>query len=381
MKRQTALSSHIVQFARFLRSHQYNLGPEEEQDALTSLTSIDWSEPTQFKQALKTTFCKGFDQSITFDSLYSQYWSELTKAVDSKQKDVEEERPQPQQQVAPSIQVIKNWLHGHRDNQEEEDIRRASDEHGVANPDLAVFASGYQREWREVVLLLQRYVEKKKSRRRVHSRKPAELNYRKILRQSMLKGGEIHQFDFKKRKLNRTNILLFCDVSKSMELYSKFIIQMMYALQNSSLQIYCYVFSTRLQDISRRMRRERLSSALKGVSDQVADWSGGTLIGSSLEEFLEKHARKVLRKNTFSFIVSDGWDAGDIALLEKSLRRLKSRSEKLLWINPLAKTEDFQPRVMGMKAAMPYIDHLIPALNVSTLKRHLGGHRQHGPLR
>ncbi len=370
MKRQTALSHHVVQFARFLRSKQFNLGPNEEADALLGLTTINWHSPEQFKQVLKTTFCKAFEQTLVFDQLYFEYWAELAKAVDSKTKDVPQHTDKPKQS-APSIQVIKQWLHGKHQPTEAHDIHKASADTLKGTANLMAVANDHTRQWREVVQLIQRYVAKKKTRRMVKSHKPAMVDFRTILKRSMLRGGDIHQLAYKKKKVSKTNIVLLCDVSKSMELYSKFVIQMMYALQNSSLRIHCYVFSTSLHAVSKTLKRQRLADALKAITDEVDEWHSGTQIGNSLQQFLTQHGKKVLTKNTFTFVVSDGWDGGNIKTLEHNLRQLKHKSEQLLWVNPLAPSSHFNPEVLGMKAAMPYIDHLVPALDVTSLKKHL----------
>ena len=372
MKRQTSLSHHVVQFSNFLRAKKFNIGPNEESDALKGLTIIDWSDPLQFKSVLKTSFCKDFHQTLQFDTLYNQYWYELSKAVDSKTKKVEEEKPQPVKKSPPSIQVIKNWLHGNQAPNEEQDLNKASDDALKSASDLMAYANDYARDWNEVIRLMQRYVAKKKTRRMVKSRKPVQVDFRKILKKSMQRGGEISQFEFKKKKVSKTNIVLLCDISKSMELYSKFVIQMMYALQNSSLRIHCFVFSTSLYSISRDLKRQSIQEALQNISEKVDEWSSGTKIGESLTQFHVRYSRKSLTKNTFTFVVSDGWDAGEISLLESAMKKLKRKSERLIWVNPLASNENYDPKVLGMKTALPYIDHLIPALDVSSLKRYLG---------
>ena len=165
-------------------------------------------------------------------------------------------------------------------------------------------------------------------------------------------------------------MVLLCDISKSMELYSKFLIQMMYAFQNSNLRIHCFVFSTSLHPVSKQFKTHNIQNALKSLSEDIEEWSGGTRIGESLSQFMDTHARKVMGKNTFTFVVSDGWDAGDISLLQTAMAKLKKKSKQLIWINPLAQGTD-PTQVLGMKTALPYIDQLIPALDAASFKSYL----------
>ncbi len=370
MKRQTALSHHVVQFSQFLRTQKFNIGPNEEADALQGLRIIDWSNPDQFKAVLKLSFCKNLPQSLEFDIHYTRYWSELSKAVDSKVKEEQSEKPQPAKKSAPSIQVIRQWLHGNRLQQEEADIRQASDESIKSEVDLSAYGQNPDREWREVVQLMQRYVAKTKNRRKVKSNQPAQVDFRAVLRKSMQQAGEINQFAFRKQKQSKTHVVLLCDISKSMELYSKFLIQMMYAFQNSNLRIHCFVFSTSLHPVSKQFKTHNIQNALKSLSEDIEEWSGGTRIGESLSQFMDTHARKVMGKNTFTFVVSDGWDAGDISLLQTAMAKLKKKSKQLIWINPLAQGTD-PTQVLGMKTALPYIDQLIPALDAASFKSYL----------
>ncbi|MDW3190868.1 MAG: VWA domain-containing protein [Cytophagales bacterium] len=370
MKRQTSISNHVIHFARFLRTQQYTIGPEEEADVLKGLTAIDWSEHAQFKEVQRAAFCKHFEQYQQFDDHYHRYWSELSKAVDSKSKRVAEEKQKPTQPKAPSIQVIKNWLHGNQ-QQDEQDVHQASPESVSGTPDLSSLSDHHYREWQEVIQLIQRQVSRQRSRRYIKSKQAHQLDFRKVLKNSIVKGGEITEISFKKQKKRKVNLLLLCDVSRSMELYSRFMIQLMYALQNSGIKIHCFVFSTELFPVSSLLKRQSLKEALSAVSEEVEGWSGGTKIGACFADFLDQHGRKAIPRNTFTFILSDGWDAGEIEVLERSMHTLQRRSKQLFWINPLAKSESFDAKVLGMKAAMPYIDHFIPAVDATSLKRHL----------
>lgn len=370
MKRQTSLSHHVIQFARFLRSEKYSIGPEEEADVLQGLTAIDWSDHLQFKEVQRAAFCKHFEQYQQFDTHYHRYWSELSKAIDSKTKHVAEEQPQRPKPQAPSIQVIKDWLHGNQEK-DDHDVHQASDESDANTTDLSSLSDHHSQEWQEVIRLIQRQVSRQKSRRYIKSKQAHQLDFRKVLRNSIINGGEITEISYRKLKKRRVNLVLLCDVSRSMELYSRFMIQLMYALQSSTIKIQCFVFNTKVLPISHLLKRQSLSEALAAISDEVEGWSGGTRIGDSFEEFLDKYGNKSLTNDTFTFVLSDGWDAGDIQVLETNMHKLQKKSRYLTWINPLAPSTGFNPQVLGMKAAMPHIDHFVPAMDAKSLRKEL----------
>ena len=80
-------------------------------------------------------------------------------------------------------------------------------------------------------------------------------------------------------------------------------------------------------------------------------------------------ARRVLNQGAIVMIISDGWDRGDIALLEREMDRLHRSCHRLIWLNPLLGAADYQPLVRGIKAALPHIDNFLPVHNLASLEQ------------
>jgi uncharacterized protein with von Willebrand factor type A (vWA) domain len=76
----------------------------------------------------------------------------------------------------------------------------------------------------------------------------------------------------------------------------------------------------------------------------------------------------VLRRGAVVLVVSDGWDRGDTAILERELRFLRDRCHRLLWLNPLLGSPSYQPLVEGMRAALHYVDDFLPVDNLQSLR-------------
>jgi len=121
LKRQNTISAHVIQFCRFLRRHDFYLGPLEEMQALQALKVIPYNKASYFKGALRSTLTKNKNQLDRFDDLYLQYWSEIRRAENSKLKDVEEDsevsKPKPQKS---GVEVIRKWLNSHKEQDEVE---------------------------------------------------------------------------------------------------------------------------------------------------------------------------------------------------------------------------------------------------------------------
>ena len=167
-------------------------------------------------------------------------------------------------------------------------------------------------------------------------------------------------------------LVLICDVSGSMERYSRQLLIFAHAVARRE-DVETFVFSTRLTRITRLLRRRELDRALDAVSKQVHDFSGGTRIGEALHELNRKWARRVLGHGAVVIVVSDGWDRGDVGLLESELERLRRSAHRLIWLNPLLGSEGYEPVTRGMSAALPHVDDFLAAHNVVALDE-LGRH-------
>ncbi len=174
---------------------------------------------------------------------------------------------------------------------------------------------------------------------------------------------------WRRRKVRRLKLVLLCDVSGSMDVYSRFLSQFLYGLQSELRGVSTFVFSTRLFDVTPMLRARTFDEALGHVARHVDGWSGGTRIGACLAEFNRRYAKGRLGPRTVVVIISDGWDRGDIEQLAREMRMLKRRAYRLLWLNPLLGNADYQPVAQGMVAALPHVDQFLPVHNLESLAR------------
>ena len=132
-----------------------------------------------------------------------------------------------------------------------------------------------------------------------------------------------------------------------MELYSQFLIEFMYSFQQAVYKLSSFVFSTRLVSLSNILRDGDYEKVLNNLSDQVPYWSGGTRIGESLTQFNQRYGNRILNKDTIVMILSDGWDTGDLDTLEYAMKTIHKKSDRVIWLNPLAGNPDYKPATKG----------------------------------
>lgn len=370
IERQHSITANLVAFCRHLRQEGFVIGPAEEQLALSALHLVEAVDSAAtFQLALQTSLCKNVAQQHAFSDLYNNYWRELDKAVDSKQKDVEEEiKQQKQSGTAPGIEALKSWLYGNKSEEEKE----------VASYSAAMAIGGQQalafdeKELKRVFVLVKKLVNKlanRRSRRYTSSHLPANLDLYRTMRKNIGRHEELIELAYRQKKVNQLRLVLFCDLSKSMELYSRFLLQFMYAFQQSFPLVSAYGFSTRLHPISVALSEREADKALQKVLNAIPDWGSGTRIGESLKTFNETDAHRQLNNRTIVIILSDGWDTGEPEVIAQQMRYIHRRALQVLWLNPLAGNPTWQPEVQGMLAALPYIDQLLPFHDLLSLEK------------
>jgi uncharacterized protein with von Willebrand factor type A (vWA) domain len=366
--RETSLSKNIVKFCRFLRERHFSIGVEEERVALQALAFTNLEQPNAFRLALKTTLCRNKTQYDVFDTFFLDYWRELDKAADSKITQQQNNRFKSKQQEDASFKALKSWLNGNK-NEEIEEAASYSLQENLGQKDFSTVPADEIDELLQSIKALARRMAAQLHRRHQYSHKINKLDLRRTLRKNRQFGGEILELAFQKPRKNRTQLVVLCDVSKSMELYTAFLLQFMYGFQQAFKRIETFAFGTELQRVTGLLKANSFEKILAQLSQQQRGWSGGTKIGASLATFVEEHGKSILTSKTIVIILSDGWDTGDLEQLEASMKTIKEKSKKVIWLNPLAGYENYRPETAGMKTVLPYTDIFASVHNAESLRK------------
>ena len=206
----------------------------------------------------------------------------------------------------------------------------------------------------------------RKTRRWVPGR-GARVDVRKAIARSLRTGGDVVRFPREKRRLRPRPLVLLCDVSGSMERYSRLLLHFAHAMTRQRGHIEVFLFSTRLTNITADLKTRGLDLALSRVSQSVQDWSGGTRIGDALQQLNKRWSRRVLVRGPVVLIISDGWDRGDPAVIRTEISRLQRSCQRLIWLNPLIGTTDYAPLTRGLQAALPFVHDFMPVRTLTNL--------------
>lgn len=207
-----------------------------------------------------------------------------------------------------------------------------------------------------------------KTRRLVPDARGARFDVRRTLQATLRAGGAAIPLRFRGLRERPPPLVAICDVSGSMERYSRMVLHFLHALTRSRPRVASFVFGTRLTNVTRALRERDVDEALGAVGREVTDWAGGTRIGESVRAFNKQWSRRVLGQGAIVLLITDGLERGDSALLAREIERLHKSCRRLVWLNPLLRYEGFEPRAAGVKAMLAHVDELRTVHHLDSLE-------------
>ncbi len=374
------LETHLLRFARALRNAGLSVGPDKVHRGVESVVAVGIGNRRDFYSALKTAFVDRADQGELFDQTFEAFWSSLGLHLRL-----------PRTPVVGPPRVVENVLEGvsaRALSAPPVDRRRAALGRGTESElgheaDAAMSASGRERlrhrdfeqmspaevkAAKAAIENLRLTVSKRPTRRFEQHPRGTRVDLRASLRSALRSGPGSLPLLRKRRRRRAPPLVVICDISGSMSRYARMLLHFIHGVCAEHARVSCFVFGTRLTNVSRCMRQRDIENALCQVSRAVADWSGGTRIGGCLREFNRKWSRRVLGQGAVVLFITDGLDrdAGDG--LEAEMERLHRSCRRLIWLNPLLRYPRFEPKSLGMQAILPHVDDLRTVHNLSSLE-------------
>lgn len=372
------LLRNLVLFGRVLRGLGLDVNPGRMIDLVEALSHVQIGVRSDFYHAARSLLVHRRDDIPLFDEAFEMFWQKPLgewKLLEIPGSRIRRSRPKPIV-VPPNIRPESS-----AEPPEDAETRRVIEVTKTYSGREALrtrdFSELSEEELAEVRALIDELVWKLGERisRRQRAGRGNRLDLRRTLRQSLRHGGELLRFAKREPRRKPRPLVVIADISGSMERYTRLLLHFIYSLtQGLGQRVEAFAFGTRLTRLSRHMRQRDIELALSGVSQAVTDWSGGTRIGECLERFNYDWARRVLAGGAVVLLISDGWDRGDPELLSKELDRLRRSCYRLIWLNPLLGSPEYEPLTRGMVAALPHVDDFLPVHNLKSLEelaRHL----------
>lgn len=368
-------AASIVEFCRFARENGLSIGVEQTLTAIAVAKTMGFTDRQEFAFALRAALCSSKEEWDLFNQLFDFFWSVSAQVSRNVSEDGKEARSSANGPKASSRALLAlSESDASSAEGEGKEVSGASAQQRLQKVDLSDVPHDDLVALERISSRLFRKMSLRISRRRKINNLVDRVDMRRTIRRSIPRGGDPIDLALHGRKPRKQRLVIFLDISGSMNSYSLFLVRFAYALQKYFKSVNTFLFSTNVVEITDLLRKRGLSDALRGLSQRAAGWAGGTKIGESLRDFNRKHGGKLLSRNTVFIILSDGWDTGEPELLAAELSAIRRRIQKLVWLNPLMGLKDYAPVTRGMSAALPYINVFAAAHNLESLlglERHL----------
>jgi uncharacterized protein with von Willebrand factor type A (vWA) domain len=369
------LLANLMHFARTLRAAGLPVGPGKVIDAVAAVRAVGITDRRDFYWTLHAVFVNRPDQRLIFDQAFHVFWRNPDLLKKMMGLVLPEMRIEGEDQGAAMVRRLAEALHpdlgkGNEAEEIETEIDAAmsfSDREQLRGIDFEKMSLEELARAKAAIARLRLPVQDVPTRRFAPDRRGARADLRATLRAALRSGGLI---ELKRRSPRRRPppLVVLCDISGSMSRYSRIFLHFMHSVTNDRDRVHTFVFGTRLTNITRYLRHRDVDLALERVTEAVSDWSGGTRIGHSLADFNRLWSRRLLGQGAIVLLITDGLDRDAGAGLAHEMDRLHRSCRRLIWLNPLLRYEGFEPRSLGMKAMMPYVDEFRPVHNLESLE-------------
>ena len=359
-----SISEAIIAFGQFARFNGLNIGIQETVDALSASHLGVLQDRDTLYYTLKTIFCTDLEDLPLFEKLFEQFWSHQMGSI--KGKTLFKNQSNLRKKSTASV-VMMGKGNSEEGGEESKNVSganqisrlRKTDFSKIEEIDSAYLEQLATQLWQQMSLRLKRKMKK------AHTK--GQLDLRRTIRSSIAHGGDPIELKKKNRKKRKQRLIVLLDVSGSMDKYSFFLLRFICALRTHFERIEAFIFSTNLIRITDYLYSKNLSLTLATLSLQANNWSSGTKIGECFKTFNEQYAKTVLNGHSTTIVLSDGLDTGTPELLETELKKIKLRTRRLIWLNPLKGMVGYEPIQKGMSAALPNVDIFKSAHSLDSL--------------
>jgi uncharacterized protein with von Willebrand factor type A (vWA) domain len=376
------LLANIMHFARVLRAAGLPIGPGTVLDAVNAVRAVGVASRDDFYWTLHAVFVNRFRHRELFDQAFHVFWrnprllermmSVVLPSFDYPQEtpnqalrrrlgDALQGGPAPapgEEPPATEVELDAALSWSARELLQEKDFEQMSSDE-IARAKAAV--AGMR-------LLFARLPTRRYRRHRLGTR----VDMRASLRSALRSGPGLIPLERRRRIRRPPPLVILCDISGSMSRYSRMLLHFAHTLAADRGRVTSFVFATRLTNVTRHLREKDVDVALERISEAVSDWSGGTRIGSCLSAFNRVWSRRVLAQGAVILLITDGLDRDAGEGLGDQVERMHKSCRRLIWLNPLLRYEDFEPRSLGMRAILPHVDDFRSVHNLSSLEELAG---------
>ncbi len=374
------LFENVMQFSRLLRRAGVPIGPGHVIKAMEALGTVGVMHKEDVYWALHASLISKREHRKLFHEAFSMFWRDpfgANEAISiilpsSKVPEHEEKKPSYARRMMEAWQRPREQGNPPPPAEEEridlDAVMTFSPTETLRSKDFDQMSAEEVREAERLIRRMQLPFAAVPQRRMEPNARGERVDLRRTLRRSLRSGGQTIDLAFRARKSKPPPLVVLCDVSGSMERYSRMFLHLLHAITNARERVYSFLFGTRLTHVTRSLRHKDIDVALGKLGEEVTGWSGGTRIARALHEFNRHWSRRVLGQNGVVLLISDGLDRDSEHSLSFEADRLRKSCHRLIWLNPLLRYDGFEAKAAGIQALLPHVDDFRPMHDLNSLR-------------
>lgn len=332
---------------------------------------LDFGNRQDFKTAARTILVRHHEHLVLFNLVFDAFWQPLSNRLPPHDLgQLLQKSPHIKKQASTTVHLNKDEpSSSDKAPDGETKIQTYSAKEILHQKDFSQLSPTEREEVKSLIQEMTWRLDQRPTRRKAPSCRGTHLDMRRTLRHNLRYGAEPLVLKWRNAKMKKRPLVIICDISGSMEPYSRLLLQFLYVVNQGLHQVEAFVFGTSLTRITHHLKTKDVDQALAEVSSLVRDWAGGTRIGETLKVFNYIWAKRVLGQGAIVLMISDGWDRGDSELLGREMGRLQRSCHRLIWLNPLLGSPRYEPLTRGMQSALPHVDDFLPVHNLASLQQ------------
>ncbi|MCY4072737.1 MAG: VWA domain-containing protein [Chloroflexi bacterium] len=365
------LTHNLILFGRVCRALGMNVTPNRMMDVARALAHIQLGRKQDFYYTLRTHLVTHPREFAYFDEAFDIFWRRPSDGFTTLNlQSLGEERRKKKTQFLPPLESSPSENGSDRVELDPAMIALVptySRQERLRHKDFAEMSAEELEMAKRVIAKMPESLGMRRTRR-FRNGKGRQINMRRLMKDVIRKRGDVTGLPTHRRVEKPRPVVLLCDISGSMERYTRVLLHFMHTLAGSLFQVESFVYSTDITRITRQIRQKNVDDALEDVGQAVLQWGGGTMTGECLHRFNWVWSRRVLGRGAVVLLITDGWDRGDIPLLHREMERLRHSCRRLIWLNPLLDVPEYEPLTRGAQALLPYVQDFLPITNLANLE-------------
>lgn len=372
------LDQNVMLFVRLLRASGLKLGPRAMLDAVRCVQLVGLENKAYFYHSLSASLLTRHEDKALFDQAFYLFWrnpkfiEQMRNALLPQMKALYGElQKNMKRRLEDALGQSANTTTASPQRAELQiDARHtASDREVFQNKDFEMMSSS---EWAEaeqaIAQMIVRFPTRPMRRLRPHMNGRV-IDFRTSLRAARKRGGLVLPH-YRQPMCRMRPVVVMCDISGSMESYSRMMLHFMHMLtRQSPVRVASFLFGTQLTAITRLLQNRDIDDSIAAVARTVPDWSGGTRISTSLAAFNHIWSRRVLGQGAIVLLMTDGLDRDVCADLNLQIDRLHKSCAELIWLNPLLRYDGFAPKSRSVQTMLAHVDRFLPVHSLQALSQ------------